>query len=494
MKRTCIQLVAPLLLITSLTSAQDAYGAGTPGAGNVFPTLSCGEAWMGNTGFALNIDSALGGATAWLGVSFARVNTSYGGASVLVDVGPSNVFILTPIALPGPIGVPGAGSAVYPYALTMPPTPSLAGLHVYAQVVIDEGGIYASSRGLDIELVMPPRLLFDGARRVVDTTAATPGLVASLATGNDSEFAHGRRRAYVATSLGVAEVNFDVAPPTSSSLFAAPGIVYGIGVDHVNNRTYTLSGNAVGQRELIGIDTDLTSPGYGTLMASTIGLMGAGGWVERWELAPDGRAAAVLTVFSRQLIIVDTDPTSPNYMGWTNVGFVPVDAAIFPIATHCNFTPDGTQVLVTVQTGGSAPGEVARYHRLLGQWLDHNPLQPGVQNIGSQSAPPATVPAAPWTVSVARSGTFAVVSGWASGGGLGRIDLDTANPFYWSYTPVISPVILGGASWACDISGDDTQFVTVGSGQALVFDVATGAFVTGFAVPGVGSPGAICWY
>lgn len=494
MRTTHGKLVVSLLLITSLASAQDAYGAGTPGAGYVFPTLSCGEAWMGNTGFALNIETGLGGATAWLGVSFATATTSYGGASILVDLAPSNLFILTPIALSGPIGVPGAGSAAYPYPLTMPPTPSLAGLHVYAQVVIDEGGVYASSRGLDVEIIMPPRLLFDGAKQVIDTTTTTPALVASLSTGSDSEFAHGRRRAYVSTGFGIEEVNFDVVPPTISNLFAAPGITYGIGVDHVNNRTYALSGSSVSQRELFGIDTDLTSPGYGTQVASTIGLTGAGGYVERWELAPDGRAAAVLTVFSRHLVIVDTDPASTNYMGWTNEGLVPVNAAIFPIATHCNFTPDGTQVLVTVQTGGSGPGEIARYDRLLGQWLDHNPIQPGIQNIGSQSAPPATVPAAPWTVSVARSGTFAVVSGWGSGGGLGRIGLDTSNPFSWSYTPIISPVTLGGASWACDISGDDTQFVTVGSGQALVFDTATGAFVTAFAIPGVGSPTAICWY
>ena len=209
MRTTHGKLVVSLLLITSLASAQDAYGAGTPGAGYVFPTLSCGEAWMGNTGFALNIETGLGGATAWLGVSFATATTSYGGASILVDLAPSNLFILTPIALSGPIGVPGAGSAAYPYPLTMPPTPSLAGLHVYAQVVIDEGGVYASSRGLDVELIMPPRLLFDGAKQVIDTTTTTPALVASLSTGSDSEFAHGRRRAYVSTGFGIEEVNFD---------------------------------------------------------------------------------------------------------------------------------------------------------------------------------------------------------------------------------------------------------------------------------------------
>jgi len=505
-----VLLLALVASLTPAASSQVPYGTGTPGTGSVTPSLTCGRAWMGNPAFSLNVAYGLGGAAAWVGISFAQSTSIFNGANLLIDLTPAQLFLVQPLSLSGPVGSAGAGSATLPYPITLPPTPSLAGLTLYAQVGIDEGnGLWAASKGLAITLAMPPRIVVGtsvggntdpfyvidptGSQPSMHTQFNGPGGVSGMNDNcTDAEFAHDGRRIYVGQVFGnaIQELNLENSPPTWSPLYAAAGPAYGIGVDHANDLTYTLAG-AVSSRELTAVDSALGSPTYGQALTATSGLASLG-YVERWELSPDGKRAAVLTL-SRQLIIVDTDLAGTNYMGFASVGMIPVNQAIFALATGCEFTPDGLQILITIQTGGGGVGEVARFDVLLGQWIDHNPIQPGIQNIGSQSNPPAAVPAAPWEIEVAATGTFAVVSGWAGAGSLARIDLDPLNPFAWSFTRFTSPVSLAGEAWCSAISSDDTMIATCGSGQLLIFDAWFGTLLGQIPLPGVANVRAVTW-
>lgn len=501
-------LAVALILLTSVTPAQESYAPGTAGAGGLTPTLSCGTAYMGNAAFSLDVENAYGGGLAWFGASITQGASTFAGVSVWVDLTPTNNFLLTSLPLSGPAGVAGSGQASLSYPLNIPVTPALAGLTVYAQAVIDEGGVYAATNALEIELVMPPRIIVGTSVGgstdpvyVIDPTV--PALDVSYNAGvgslpgvinntTDAEYAHGGRRAYFGQSIGnaIQELNFDVNPPTWSTFYSAQGSTYGIGVDHDNDRLYTLDGSTVLGRELTAIDCDLNSPNYGTVIGATVGLGAVSGYIERWELSPDGRRAAVLTVFSGQLILVDTDPSSSNYLGWSLVGPVPAGPAIFPLVTGVDFSPDGLQLIATIQTGGGAPGEIARYDVLLGQWLDHNAQLPGIQNIGPQSDPVAPTPAAPWEPEFSFDGTFAAVS--FTSGGIARVDLDPNNPFVWSFNLLASPVALNGGSWANAVSPDGTQIATYGSGSLVILN-ANGTFFGSVPLPGAGNVYTITW-
>jgi len=466
---------------------------------------------MGNAAFSLNVGNGHGGGVAWIGASVAPGSSWFGGAQILIDLNPINNFLIAPVPLSGPAGVAGAGAATYPSPLTFPVTPSLAGLQVYAQALIDEGnGAFSATNGLAIKLTMPPRIIVGtsvgGPTPVYVVDPTIPLVVAQWNTGTpnwtpapinnvtDAAFAHGGRRAYFGQSLGnaVQELNLETNPPTWSTFTAAGRSTFGIGIDGPNNRLYTFeyAGSNVPTGELVAYDCDLTSPTYGSGVGSTVGLAASHGYIERWELSPDGKRAAVLGVFSRLLILVDTDPTSPNYMGWTNLGYIPGSGML---ATGCDFTPDGLQIIVTIQVAGSAAGEVARYDVLLGMWHDHNPTVPGNQNIGVNSLPPANIPSAPWEPEVAPDGSFAAISGWNSAGGIGRLDLDPNNPFFWAYTPFLSPVSLAGSSWACAVSPESSQIATFGSGSLLIFNV-DGSFFGSVPLPSAGNVYTITWH
>jgi len=509
--KTTPLLICLSIALSSAGVAQVAYGTGTAGSGGIVPALSCDQAWMGNGAFELRIDNALGGATAWVGVSFAQGGGVIGGASLLIDLAPSVLFLAQPLPLSGPVAVPGAGSATLPYPLTLPVTPALAGLTLYAQAGVDEGsGVWSASRGVMVTLTMPPRILVGTSTNgnndpfyLVDaSTPSAPSLVTGYNTsGGPSapvnncsgiDLGDGGRRAFVSHSLGggVLQLNLDTTPPTWTSL-ANIGTSYGVAWDALYGRAYTLLTPVAGGTELTGIDGTIGSATYGQVVASTSGLFSSG-LIERWSLSPDGRTAAVLTVLNRNLILVDTDPASPGYMSWVNTGPAPAGPGVFPVTTRCAFTPDSAQLLVTIQTGAGAPGEIARYDLNSGQWIDHNPGMFGTQNIGLQSAPAVSVPSAPGDVEVANDGTYAIVVGWNGPGGIIRIDLDPVAPQVWSAAVINSPVSLAGDARVCAISPDSEHFVTYGSGDVLVFEAA--GFLAGqVSLPGVLSVNTISW-
>jgi hypothetical protein len=474
-------LAAALLIVATLATssvvAQDSYGSNTPGAGGIAPSLFCGQAWMGNPAFGLNVSGALGGTTAVFGVSIQPASIFLGMTEILVDLNPANLILLTAVPVSGPIGTAGVGSAFLSLPLSFPVDPSVAGFIFYAQAVMSDNslGSFASTRGLEVEIAMPPMVYVgtsvggsNDPSWLIDPIGQSviQSYTANVNNVTDAEFAHGGSRVYVGTSLGQAVMELDTgaATPSYSAFYNAGGVCYGIGYDRRNNIVYTLSDGPTGSRELIALDANLGSPTYGTVLSMTAGI-GALGIVERWELSPSGRFAGVLTVLPAQLVIVDTDPSSPTWMQWNPLGLIPAGPSPFTLANNLVFTPRDEQILVVVQLAGPVPGEVARYDNLSGTWIDHDPFAPGIQNITG-----VNMPGAPVTIDIARSGQFAVVCGFSGNGAVARIDLNVAAP------------------WACSISGDDTS-VAVGSfggaqSQVVLIDVLSGALLGTVPIPG----------
>jgi hypothetical protein len=402
------------------------------------------------------------------------------------------------------VGAAGAGSASFFIPLALPPDPTLAGLEFSCQALVDESpGVFSTTAGLTVRLVMPP-VIFVGTSvgGSADPTYFIDPITQSMRapfTSNadnvtDAEFAHDGRRLYVGLSLGnsVQEVNLDTPIPTWSTFFAASGSCYGISVDHQRDIVYTLAGQSPGN-ELVAIDAALGSPTYGQVIGTTTGLGATNGFVERWELSPDGRTAAVLTVFSPQLILVDTDPSSPTYLQFNNLGPIPAGTSPFPLATTVIFTADSAQILVAISLGQA--GEIGRYDLAFGQWLDHDPGTPGIQQIGPSSAPPATVPAGTWDLDLSPNGLFAVVAGFGGAGGAGRLQLDPTNALNWGYTPLATGI---PGAWACAVSGDN-QSVAVGSfggpsPQLVVLDALTGATQFTVPLPGASNVYTVKWH
>lgn len=112
-------------------------GAPTPGSGNQFPLMLAGvPANLGNPEFKLGMFNGLGGAPVTLVVSTGLAFTNISGISVNVDLNGSELLI--PGMLSGTPGVVGDGHGTVNLAL--PNAPILAGLSLYAQWFIWDGG------------------------------------------------------------------------------------------------------------------------------------------------------------------------------------------------------------------------------------------------------------------------------------------------------------------------------------------------------------------
>ena len=482
-----------LFVLLGSLSAQVPYGNGTAGSGNYTPTLSCNQAYMGNGKFAFQIQNALGGATGLFALSTRSSQFMVGSTEILVDITWPQLLLLLPIYFSGPASQPGVGSAVIPLPLAFLPTPALAGMEFYAQcVVVDYAtpGSPAASRGLKVELTYPPM----GFVGTSVGGSADPyyfvdpiSLVLTHQGGStmsdnvtDAVFTHGGTGLFVGSSIR-SQVNYaDVTsfPPTWRTVYTSKGSgCYGMGYDRANQRLYTLTDPGNGQRELVALDVkDPNHPNFGQMIGHTVMMAGGTNMVERWTLSPSGKLAAVLVgiLGPTSVVIVDTDPTSVNYLKNIRSTQVPTGAGLV-LANRVVFSADENQVLVLLQNSGSTGGEVARFDRVSGQWLDHNSAQTGIQNIGANSNPPALLGSAPTSMKMAPDGRFAALSGFGGTGWVGRLDLWPGQISRFAYQPLTPSAPLQGA-WACGLTAD-ASILGVGtfpSSQAVFVDPMTG--------------------
>ncbi len=504
-------LVLPLFILILVggpadnTAAQVTYGKGSPGAGGFIPILSCNQAYMGNGKFAFQIQKGKGGTPGLLGLSVQPASFRVGSTQILINLVPPNLLLLLPVSLGGQPGQPGVGTAAIPLPLAFPPTPALAGLDFYAQFVAFDyptPGSPAASRGLKVEMTYPP-VVFVGTSVGGSTDPhyfVDPLIPILLKQANSTytdnctgaEFAYGGMGLFIGSSIRH-QVNYaDVStlPAQWRTIYTSSGSgCYGMGYDKPNRRLYTLTNPGNNQRELVALDVvNPSSPNFGKALGNTVMMAGGNPMTERWTLAPSGKTAAVLVGFINTitLTIVDTDPKNLTYLKVLMKSPVPVSGlGGLSLATQVRYTQDEDVILVTIQNAGANPGEIARYDVGPAKWIDHNPSQTGIQNIGPSSAPVALLGSAPTDIEMAPDGTFAVISGFAGPGWAGRLDLVPGSVSHWGYQTLTPGPSLRGA-WACGLSRDGSlmSIGTFPSPQLVLVDPKTGKLVGTVGLPG----------
>jgi choice-of-anchor B domain-containing protein len=117
------------------------YGAGTPGTAGLVPALAVSAPAVLGTTIGLLGSSMLGSSPVVLGLGVAAADFPAFGVQILVD--PTGAALLQTTTQPN-------GTAAWPF--TLPPTPTLDGIHLYAQALVldagSPGGLVSASAGL----------------------------------------------------------------------------------------------------------------------------------------------------------------------------------------------------------------------------------------------------------------------------------------------------------------------------------------------------------
>lgn len=312
-------------------------------------------------------------------------------------------------------------------------------------------------------------------------TGATSGASSSFTDNvTDAVWNDNGRNLYVAQGLQyrVARAAWDGGAATWSTLWAAPGSCYGLGLDRFRQRLWVLTGASGSTRELHCLDVDPGSAGYGTVITQTATLGGAAR--ERWELSPSGNLAAVPYAFigSGLFEIVDTDPGNATYLQTIVSTFVPGNPGGFLIAADVAISIDDqyAYLLYTGVSGTTVVGGMAVLHIPSQTWLDFD-TAPGPQDF-------VLVPAVPNVMDLALDRTFAVISGQGGGGWAGRIDFDYINPENTAFTEFLAGQ---GLLPNCNAASLSPQWDRVAvsatptnqssPSQVVVIDVNTGALL-----------------
>lgn len=130
------------------------YGTAVAGSGGFVPTVaSVGDpVRLGALNVDLQISNGLGGATCFFAIGTGSAAIPFKAAALLVDPA-GGFYVMVPLPLSGPAGVPGAGS--FDVVDEIPNDPVLDGVHLYAQVLVVDAGAtkkVAMSDGLDLTI------------------------------------------------------------------------------------------------------------------------------------------------------------------------------------------------------------------------------------------------------------------------------------------------------------------------------------------------------
>ncbi len=224
---------------------------------------------------------------------------------------------------------------------------------------------------------------------------------------------------YVSSSIQnrINKAAWNGSSATWSLLYTAPSACYGLGHDRANQHLWVLVGS--GSSELHCVDLDPASANYGQRIAETTTL--AGPIRERWELAPNGRYAAVpyLLLQGGTLDIVDTDPSSATFTQIVQSLPVPDASSMFSFAVDVCISRDSRWIWLMFTGTGYARVSVLDMSTLA--WLDFNPSAPGEQSLQVLST-------AGSSLSVSPDGLVAVATSNSTAGQAVRIQIDPALP------------------------------------------------------------------
>jgi len=467
-----------LLFSATAFSAQSWSGPGNPGAGGLTPELSCPQPWLGNPNFSLHLENAEGGASAWLGVSFARDATTLHGAPVWIDL--SQMFHQSLVPLSGQLGQPGVGSFNVPFSI--PTSPSLAGMQVFAQAgVLDSTVGMASSNALSIVLTVEPQIFvaygYSGANEwfTIDPQTATledTGVMPPYGPTGAS-YGNGGQDLFLGVSrVGIRRADFRSGVPNWSTIWSSNGEdVFDAVFAGEQQRVWTLSGPSGALHELKAIDVNLSSSTYGQVVAETNGISSRG-ITQFWRMRNDGKRACIPGLLTMKHWIYDLDPASPTYLQEIRTLEVPDHGqSIVSVITDMVWAPNGKELWVLVQHTGSMNAEIGRYSFETNSWIDHNPTMPGIQCLGDYSTPPLVSGGAPTYLRMAPLGGFCMVGGFGtpnfgtySKGWMMRVDFEqgSANGVQASY---FSAMDLGPDSWGAALNADGSKICVAAPNQ-----------------------------
>lgn len=487
-----------VVALLGMAGAQVPYGIGTPGSQAFIPQLDCGHAWMGNGAFSLTASQGLGGAQAFLGISMAPASQFVGSTLLLVDPSPASGFLALPVTLGGTPLAPGLGSATIPMPLSFPVSLPLAGTHFYAQLVVDDvsAGVLSASRGLDVEVTLPPRVFVGtsvgGASDpawLLDPVTQTVVEQFTIDGVTGAKFTEGGKSLFVAQAFPGRILRMDLTGATAStSVVYAPGpglVCYGVAVDEARGVLYTAVGTAVASFvELYAVS--FAGPTAGQVLGQTVGLSGTAFASEQFTLSRSGLLGVVTSTLPNSLHVVNTNPASPGFMTMRPPVSIPCIPNLSCLATRTLIDVSESVVMVMNFPLDPGLGVIARYDLTTLAWLDHNPSLPGIQGIGRNSAPVAQVPPGTSAFSLAPNGRFAVAAGFS--GLMGRLELDPENPLAWSWTTLAPPVSVSGAN-TLDLSPDGAVAAMPrglpNPQEIRLIDTATGALLGNVPLPGM---------
>lgn len=465
-------LVSMWSLVATL-DAQSTYGNGSPGTGGVVPTISCGQAWMGNAGWGVSVSDTLGGAAGVVGVSPASATANYGPLPVWIDLNLALPFF--PIVTTGVPGSAGGGDAFLPLPLTVFPVASnLAGQTWYWQAAIVDfgapnGSNYAVTSGLAAELTMPPLVFVgSGTQAAADPrTFVDPATGAALWSGSGpvgnfigATFTDAGTHLYVRGSDGnLAHADLTGSSPAWTNLQAGLGIT-GINSGNANATPddkilWTVGSSSTLAMEFVGIDVEQGSPTYGSVLHESNGLTNAVGSIPTWALSEDGKKAAIPSLLNGFLFLYDLDPNSPTFLQQIGSSLIPYDPSVslWANAQVAFFNDDAEVLIARMAAGGGC--EIARYSMAAGAFIDHDPSTQWIENMGANSTPPVSFGAEPGQMDA--SGDSFVVVGKSGAGWLQQVRVLPSGAWTAAGIPSLPNAV------SCRYDADGTR-IAVGSG------------------------------
>jgi hypothetical protein len=506
----CQPAIALPLLLAATAFAQQPYGRATPGSGGFAPQLSAAQPRGGDPAFQFELQCAMGSSPAFMFLATRPGSLTLFGVQLAVD--PATIAA----SWSSSTSTGGAGAGRVSFPLPVPAIPSLVGLPLFVQaIVIDAGGPQglAASRGLRFAVAGAPSIFVacsianGDPFHLVDPLAGTildSGAPPEVDNVTGARFDLGGRRVFTASSIrgtiGLGDLS--TLPVRWTTLYrSTASSTYGLEIDHARQLVWTLTAITGASRELVAIGIDPASPGYGQVVHNTVGMLS--GNAERFDLAPSGDVAAVLTYLPTSITIVDTDPTSPTFLAnrFTQLT-VPVDqAGPLTLANQVAITPDERYALVILQGVGTTPAEIARLDLRTGTWVDHDPTGPAT-NISPLGTPGIVMGSAPTSLAIASHGRFAIAGGFGGCGWVGRLDLDPKNPLNVAWTPFAPGVPLANG-WTAALSNDEREIAVATwstsscptTGPQLVrIDVTTGSLLGTIPIPANSNGSNQNWY
>ena len=471
---------AVLFATAALFCAQAPYGAGMHGTAAYPPALSTNGPWMGNYNHALTVHGALPFTYGAFAVSFAPDVSS---GPLLVDLGAALYAFV-------PATTDAFGSTALPLGLGFPAVPSFAGLPFFAQFgCVDPGSTLgiALSPGLACQLAMPPLVFYGtsvaGANDpwwILDPYSATYAPVAGGTSGmnnvKSAAWVNGGRELWVACLFApfLQWLDMTTSPPTVHVVPTATASVQAVHLDRTRGILYTLSETS---DSVAAYDVTAGSASYG----NQLGLNTPAG-VAMYMSSAIGKGGTRIwqaTALQPYLAEFDTNPASATWLTNINIINVPYGPNMATVQSLSVTDQGSGQLLCTIQGFGQVQGEVARRNLATGQWIDHNPTAPGIQNIGPSSSPAASPGIAPARVDIASDGRNAAVGSVGGGtisttpGSLSVVQLDPASPSFWTMTQL--PLgALANNCWTASFLPDNQTiaFASWAPSRALVVDLA----------------------